>query len=86
MVLLNTITLALERHGIQEEERQLLDTFDQYFTFTFIVELCSKVLAIGIQKYLMDKMNWLDGGVVMLSVFEMSYKAALDSDSGGVNL
>lgn len=30
-----------------------------------------KLLAIGPKKYLTDKMNWLDGGVVSISIFEM---------------
>lgn len=83
MVLLNSVTLAFERHGIQKEERDLLDTFDQWFTNIFIVEMASKIIAIGIQKYLMDRMNWLDGSVVMLSIFEIIYKAA---QSGTMNL
>lgn len=48
MVLLNSITLALERHGIKEEERKLLDTFDDWFTNIFIVEMAAKIIAIGI--------------------------------------
>lgn len=43
----------------------------------------SKILAIGIKKYLMDRMNWLDGTVVMLSIFEMVYKALMQ---GSMNL
>ena len=83
MVLLNSVTLALERHGIKQEERDLLDTFDQWFTNIFIVEMASKIIAIGIKKYLVDRMNWLDGSVVMLSIFEIIYKAA---QSGTMNL
>ena len=83
MVLLNSITLALERHGIKEEERKLLDTFDDWFTNIFIVEMAAKIIAIGIKKYLADRMNWLDGSVVMLSIFEIIYKAA---QSGNMNL
>jgi hypothetical protein len=49
----------------------LLDMFNNYFTWIFIYEMSSKLLAIGIVKYCSDKMNYLDGGVVLLSVFEM---------------
>lgn len=28
-------------------------------------------MAIGVKKYVDDKMNWLDGGIVLLSIFEM---------------
>jgi len=77
MVLLNTITLALERHGMEQEEEDLLARFDVWFTYVFIVEMCAKLLAIGVKKYLLDRMNWLDGFVVLLSVFEMVYKEAM---------
>ena len=30
-----------------------------------------KLLAIGPKKYVADKMNWLDGGVVTISIVEM---------------
>lgn len=45
--------------------------------------MASKIIAIGIKKYLMDRMNWLDGSVVLLSIFEMIYKAV---QSGNINL
>ena len=33
--------------------------------------MSSKLIAIGIVKYWSDKMNYIDGGVVILSLFEM---------------
>lgn len=33
-----------------------------------------KLLAIGVRKYCADKMNWIDGSVVLLSIFEKVYK------------
>jgi hypothetical protein len=41
------------------------------FTWIFIGEMTSKLIAIGATKYLRDKMNWLDGTVVSLSIFEI---------------
>jgi hypothetical protein len=49
----------------------LLEILNTYFTWIFIVEMSFKILAIGISKYVSDKMNCLDGFVVMLSVVEM---------------
>ena len=42
-------------------------------------------MAIGIAKYTADKMNYLDGGVVMLSVFELVMEEILRGGEG-VNL
>jgi hypothetical protein len=33
--------------------------------------MTAKVLAIGPKKYLADKLNWLDGGIVSLSLIEI---------------
>jgi hypothetical protein len=37
----------------------------------------AKIAGIGINKYLADRMNWLDGFIVMSSLFEMVYTAAV---------
>ena len=45
--------------------------------------MTSKLLAIGPKKYLADKMNWLDGGVVSISIVEI---LATIAGGGGGNL
>ena len=45
--------------------------------------MVAKIIAIGIRKYLLDRMNWLDGSVVLLSVFEIIYTAS-QGDSVGL--
>ena len=76
-VLLNTITLSVDHYGIEQEVLDLLDVFNNYFTWIFIFEMFSKIIAIGIGKYSADKMNYLDGSVVMLSIFEMASELIL---------
>ena len=56
--------------------------FDDIFTYLFIYEMGSKLLAIGIGKYVADKMNYIDGTVVCLSLFEMTITAILTSTGG----
>ena len=46
--------------------------------------MSSKLIAIGIVKYWSDKMNYIDGGVVILSLFEMILNAILTG--GGTDL
>jgi len=50
-VLLNTIVLAINHYGIKSEAERLLDKYNGIFTEIFIVEMCLKLLAIGIKKY-----------------------------------
>jgi len=41
--------------------------------------MAAKLIALGVRKYLRDKMNYLDGSVVILSLFEIAFL----SDGGG---
>ena len=85
-VLLNTIVLSLDSYGLTPEESGVLDYLNEWFTWIFIFELVSKLLAIGISKYIDDKMNWLDGGVVMLSIFEKVMMAAMTEEDGQMDM
>lgn len=81
-VLVNTVVLAMDRYGIPPEEEQLYVIMNNYFTWIFIFELVTKVAAIGIKNYMADTMNYLDGGVVLLSVIELAFMG----DSEGASL
>lgn len=61
-----------------------LDSIGNVFTWIFICEFASKLIALGIVKYLRDKMNWLDGSIVSLSILEILLTAF--SGGGGGNL
>ena len=84
-VLLNTIVLGLDHAGMSNEMSNILSVANSYFTYIFIVEMAVKLTAIGFKKYTADKMNYLDGGVVMLSIFELAIEAIL-ADSANVSL
>ena len=70
-VLLNTVVLGLDHAGMSPEMANILTVANGWFTGIFIVEMVLKLTAIGFVKYSADKMNYLDGGVVMLSIFEI---------------
>jgi hypothetical protein len=77
--------MALENPRIGAETKAFLDQADSAFTWIFIVEMFMKLIGIGIYKYVASPMNWLDGGVVCLSLFELLY-TAINGSSGGGNL
>jgi hypothetical protein len=79
-VLLNTIVLSINHYGIEAELDYILSVFNDWFTWIFIVEMVSKLLALGVGKYCADRMNLLDGSVVIISVFELIYTASADGD------
>jgi len=51
-VLVNTITLGLDRYDISESQSNTLNTFNLVFTIIFCVEMAMKLLALGPKKYL----------------------------------
>jgi hypothetical protein len=48
-------------------------TANTFFTLTFAIEMFLRIIAIGPTKYLDDKMNYMDGTIVMLSLVEMMF-------------
>lgn len=70
-VLLNTIVMGMESHNIDPATKHFTEQANEWFTWIFIVEMSMKLLAIGPKKYIGDKMNWLDGAVVSISIIEM---------------
>lgn len=82
-VLLNTIVMGMESYNMDPETKAFTESANEWFTWIFIGEMSAKLLAIGPVKYLKDKMNWLDGGVVSISVVELLMTAL---SGGGGNL
>lgn len=71
-VLLNTVVMAMESYGLTEDDKFYLEAANSVFTWIFIVEMSTKLLAIGVSKYCEEGMNLLDGGVVLLSIVELA--------------
>ena len=79
IVLMNTVVLALQ----SDEMSSVLEILNDYFTYLFLYEMLSKIKAFGIKKYCSDRMNLLDGVVVLLSVFEIIYSEVVITQSSG---
>lgn len=75
-VLLNTIVMGMDSYNMSESITSFTEQANSVFTWIFIGEMSSKILAVGPKKYLADKMNWLDGSVVSLSIIELLMTAA----------
>jgi hypothetical protein len=63
----------------------VLNDLNTTFSWLFIYEMGSKVIAVGVVKYCSDKMNYLDGGVVLLSIFEMAATELMQGDGTGLS-
>jgi len=74
---LNSCTMALERRGIGDGERKVLDIINYSFSGCFVLELLVKVVALGVygkkNAYLADGWNRLDGLLVTLSLVDLIF-------------
>ena len=60
-VFLNTAVLAMDGSFDDEQVMLMMDELNTGFTFTFIVELAMKLIALGPKGYVADTMNIFDG-------------------------
>lgn len=72
-VFANTIILSMDRYGIDANTQSILTSFNTFFTIIFSVEMFLKIFGIGIVKWLRDKMNYMDGFIVILSLVELIF-------------
>lgn len=72
-VILNTIVLSIDYHGISSELSYALSTTNTCFTYIFLVEMIVKLLAKGFKKYFREYMNYFDAAVVVLSIIELVF-------------
>jgi hypothetical protein len=73
LVFFNTIILALDRYNLPKSEDILYTSLNSFFTIAFAVEMFAKIIAIGIAKYMSDKLNWMDGAISIMSLVEMIF-------------
>ena len=64
------------------ELEYVLESSNNWFTAIFIYEMFVKLAGIGVSKYCKDKMNWLDGGIVFASIFEVLYQGITNGGGG----
>ena len=64
--------MTIDHYGIDKETSKTLSDMNFVFTMMFISEMGLKILGLGPITYIKDKMNYLDGGVVILSIIELT--------------
>ena len=72
-VIANTIVLAMDHHGIDEEWKSVNTDLNSVFTIIFIIEMALKLIGLGVTGYCRDKMNLIDGTVVVISLVELIF-------------
>ena len=82
-VIVNTIGMSMASYSIDKKTDADLEFLNMVFTWIFIVEMAMKLLARGVKKYVNERMNLLDGAVVILSIVEMIMQAQGSSGGAG---
>ena len=73
LVIINTVTLAMDRYNQPSSEKDIMDMLNYIFTSIFTAELILKLIGLGIVRYLSDSLNYLDGLVVLFSWVEIIF-------------
>ena len=61
----------MDAYDIDKGTAESLEFMNEIFTWIFITEMGLKLLARGPKKYANERMNLLDGAVVILSIVEI---------------
>jgi hypothetical protein len=72
-VTINTVGLAVDHYGMDKEFENIFNKINLFFTILFTCEMAIKLFGLGIVGYLSETMNYLDGGVVILSLVEVIF-------------
>ena len=73
LVIINTVTLAMDRYQQPSSESAVMDKLNYIFTSIFTAELSLKLFGLGLVKYLSDSLNYLDSMVVLFSWVEIIF-------------
>ena len=71
LIVANTVTLASEYHGMDQNLFDLLQQINVLLTLAFALEMVLKVLGLGVLAYCSDRMNLFDAAIVIVSIVEM---------------
>lgn len=69
----NTIVLSLDYYGAPPDISAFCVGANTAFTFIFAAEMALRIAAVGIAKYQADRMNYMDGTIVILSLVELIF-------------
>lgn len=69
-VLINVSALCYDHYGISQEDSSNLDNINIVFSFLFLCEMILKILGFGFIEYSRDTINYLDAGIVVISMVE----------------
>ena len=86
-IAVSSITLALERPGIQAQERFFLDLVNSLLNAVFLIECLLKIVALSFWSYLADTWNRLDLCIVVIAYLdEIVTRIGVDVGTGALKV
>lgn len=85
-ILVNTLFLSLEYHGMNENFRVALAVGNMVFTFVFVLEMVLKLISLGPRGYVKSRWNIFDGFIVVISVVDLILELAVVGKGAGLSV
>ncbi|XP_048877532.1 voltage-dependent L-type calcium channel subunit alpha-1D-like isoform X2 [Brienomyrus brachyistius] len=85
LILLNTVSLAVQHYGQSEQFSHVMDILNMIFTTVFTVEMVIKIIAYKPQHYFTDAWNTFDALIVVGSVVDIAIAEVNPTEAPQVN-
>ena len=70
LIIGNTATLAAYTFDQSDLQTQVLDLFNEFFTWIFFLEMICKIIGLGFSNYRQDSYNVFDAVIVVISLVD----------------
>ena len=71
---MNSVILSMDRYPIPLNQARLLNYLNYIFFSVFMVEIIIRLIAIGPELYLKDKISLLDGVILIFSALDIVFQ------------
>jgi hypothetical protein len=83
LIMINTVTLAMDDYPQTKEKTEVLGVFNQFFTWFFFLEMFMKIIGLGPSNYIKDSFNLFDAFVVCISLVDWTISLLMDEEDIG---
>ena len=82
LIIGNTITLAAYHYDESDLQIDVLDIFNEFFTWIFFLEMILKIIGLGFYNYRQDSYNVFDAVIVIISLVDWTITRIPGIDAG----
>jgi len=82
LIIGNTVTLAAFTYNQSDLQTQVLEIFNEFFTWVFLLEMIMKLIGLGFSNYKQDKYNLFDAVIVIISLIDWTLSRIPNVDTG----